>query len=294
MKWNLALEKLLIGLSFKNDEDLMLVAFQGEPGAYSEQAIYEYFGQVDTLPCEYFDDVFSKVGSGQCEFGLIPIENSLAGSIHQNFDLLLRHNLFIIGEHFLRVQHCLIALPGVKKSDIRKVISHTQALGQCAGYLRELGVRTEPGYDTAGSVKLLKASGERTTAAIASRRAAEIYCMQILEEGIEDHSENYTRFLVIAPQQVVPQSVAKTSIVFTLKNQPGALFKALSVFALRDIDLTKIESRPLAGTPWNYLFYIDFLGALADETVRRALNHLGEYALMLRVLGSYSRADDIK
>ena len=272
----------------------MLVAFQGEPGAYSEQAIFGYFGQVETTPCESFEDVFVQVSSKHCEYGLIPIENSLAGSIHQNYDLLLRNNLHIVGEHFLRVRHCLIALPGVQKSDIRKVISHPQALGQCAGYLRGLGIKGQPEYDTAGSVKLLKASGESTTAAIASRRAAELYGMQILEEGIEDNSENYTRFLAITTQPVVPQPVAKTSIVFTLKNQPGALFKALSVFALRDIDLTKIESRPLAGTPWNYLFYIDFIGAAGDDTVQRALSHLGEYALMLRVLGSYPRADHVE
>lgn len=267
----------------------MRVAFQGEPGAYSEQAAYGYFGQVETLPCESFEAVFAAVTSGETESGLIPIENSLAGSIHQNYDLLLRHDLHIVGEYFLRVRHCLIALPGVAKSEIRKVISHPQALGQCAAYLRELGVKTEPVYDTAGSVKMLKASGERTTAAIASKRAAEIYEMGVLEEGIEDNLENYTRFLAIAPQPVVSETEAKTSIVFTLRNQPGALFKAMSVFALRDIDLTKIESRPLAGTPWNYLFYIDFVGAIQDVTIQKALSHLDEYALMLRVLGSYPR-----
>ncbi len=267
----------------------MIVAFQGEPGAYSEQAVFGYFSHVDTLPCESFDNVFTAVTDGLCEHGLIPIENSLAGSIHQNYDLLLRNNLHIVGEYYLRVRHCLIVVPGVKKSDIRKVISHTQALGQCAGYLRGLGVKIEAEYDTAGSVKILKSTGDLHTAAIASRRAAEIYGMEILEEGIEDNSENYTRFLAIAPQAVTPKSGAKTSIVFTLKNQPGALFKALSVFALRDIDLSKIESRPLAGTPWNYLFYVDFAGSISDEPVQRALSHLGEYALMLRVLGSYAR-----
>ena len=267
----------------------MRVAFQGEPGAYSEQAIFEYCGAVDTQPCESFDDVFAVVTSGASDSGLIAIENSLAGSIHQNYDLLLRHDLHIVGEYFLRVRHCLIGFPGVALTDVKRVISHPQALGQCAGYLRELGVKTEPVYDTAGSVKMIKDSGERTTAAIASKRAAEIYVMQILQESIEDDPENYTRFLEIAPQQVTPRGEAKTSIVFTLKNQPGALFKALSVFALRDIDLTKIESRPLAGKPWEYLFYIDFIGAMADETVKRALDHLGEYALMLRVLGSYPR-----
>jgi len=267
----------------------MQVAFQGEPGAYSEQAIFEYYGAVETQPCETFDDVFAAVTSGTCESGLVPIENSLAGSIHQNYDLLLRHELHIVGEYFLRVRHCLIGFPGADKSKIRRVISHPQALGQCAGTLRNLGVKTEPVYDTAGSVKMLKESGERTTAAIASKRAAEIYGMQILEEGIEDNPENYTRFLTISITPVEPTAEAKTSIGFTLKNQPGALFKALSVFALRDIDLTKIESRPLAGKPWEYLFYIDFIGSLKNDTVRRALDHLREYALMLRVLGSYPR-----
>jgi len=267
----------------------MRVAFQGEPGAYSEEAGFGYFDAPEMVPEESFEAVFTAVTSGVCQSGLIPIENSLAGSIHLNYDLLLRHELHIVGEYFLRVRHCLIGFPGVALTDIARVISHPQALGQCAGYLRDLGVKTEPVYDTAGSVKMLKMSGEWTTAAIASKRAAEIYEMQILQESIEDNPENYTRFLEIAPQPVTPEGEAKTSIVFTLKNQPGALFKALSVFALRDIDLTKIESRPLAGKPWEYLFYIDFIGAMGDETVKRALDHLGEYALMLRVLGSYPR-----
>jgi prephenate dehydratase len=267
----------------------MRVAFQGEPGAYSEQAAYEYFGPVETLPYETFEAVFEAVSTGQCEKGLIPIENSLAGSIHKNYDLLLRHELSIVGEYFLRVQHCLIALPNVQKSDIRRAISHPQALEQCAGYLRSLGIKPETVYDTAGSVKMLKESSASDLAAIASRRAAELYGMQILEEGIEDNPENYTRFLAICPVSATPQTEAKTSIVFTLKNTPGALFKALSVFALREIDLTKIESRPLAGKPWEYLFYIDFIGAVQEEPVHRALDHLSEYALTLRVLGSYPR-----
>ncbi len=267
----------------------MKVAFQGEPGAYSEQAVFNYFGEVETLPCESFDIMFDSVVSGKSDTALVPIENSLAGSIHQNYDLLLRHDLHIVGEYLLRVQHCLIAMPGVKKGDIRKAISHPQALGQCAGYLRSHGIKAEQVYDTAGSVKMLKESGVLDVAAIASRRAAELYGMQILEEGIEDNPENYTRFLAVQRVPVVPIGEAKTSIVFTLKNVPGSLFKAMSVFALRDIDLTKIESRPLQGKPWEYLFYIDFIGSTQDETVKRALDHLGEYALMLRVLGTYSR-----
>lgn len=267
----------------------MRVAYQGEPGAYSEQALFEYFGRVETLPCETFDRVFEAVNGGLCDAGLIPIENSLAGSIHQNYDLLLRNQLHIVGEYLLRIRHCLIALPEVEMADIKKAISHPQALGQCAAYLRDRGIVPEQVYDTAGGVKLLKESGARDTAAIASRRAAELHAMQILEEGIEDNTENYTRFLVIRSEAVLPEGEAKTSIVFTLKNQPGSLFKAMSVFALRDIDLTKIESRPLQGKPWEYLFYIDFVGAMHEEPSSRALDHLGEYALTLRVLGSYPR-----
>jgi len=268
----------------------MKVSFQGEPGAYSELAVFSYFGkEVNTLPCESFDAMFDSVASGKSDAALAPIENSLAGSIHQNYDLLLRHDLHIVGEYLLRVRHCLIAMPGAKKEDIKKAVSHPQALGQCAGYLRSHGIKAEQAYDTAGSVKMLKESGALDVAAIASKRAAELYGMQILEEGIEDNAENYTRFLVVGREPTVPELEAKTSIVFTLKNAPGSLFKAMSVFALRDIDLTKIESRPLQGKPWEYLFYIDLIGSLQNETVRRALEHLGEYAVMLRVLGSYPR-----
>jgi len=267
----------------------MRVSFQGEPGAYSEQAVFNYYGEVDTLPCESFDLMFDSVVSGKSDLALAPIENSLAGSIHQNYDLLLQHDLHIVGEYLLRVHHCLISMPVVKKEDIKKAISHPQALGQCAGYLRSHGIKAEQVYDTAGSVKMLKESGAMDTAAIASRRAAEIYEMQIIEEGIEDNPENYTRFLAVGRDVVVPTGEAKTSIVFSLKNVPGSLFKAMSVFALRDIDLTKIESRPLQGKPWEYLFYIDFIGSTSDEVSKRALDHLGEYAMTLRILGSYPR-----
>jgi prephenate dehydratase len=226
---------------------------------------------------------------------LIAIENSLAGSIHHNYDLLLQHQLWIAGEHYLRVHHCLIANPGVTMERIRKVISHPQALAQCDGYLKQHNLPPEVFYDTAGAVKHLKQLREQGQpaadefAAIASRRAAQVYDMPVLAEGIEDNPANFTRFLVIARDPVAPEAQAKTTIVFALKNQPGSLFKALSVFALRDIDLTKIESRPLVGRPWEYLFYVDFAGAASDPSAARALTHLEEYATSLRVLGSYPR-----
>jgi prephenate dehydratase len=276
------------------------IAFQGEAGAYSEAAVLEHFGpDAHTLPCPSFDAVFAAVESGQAGCGLIAIENSLAGSIHHNYDLLLQHALWITGEHYLRVRHCLIASPGVRLEDLRRVVSHPQALAQCAGYLQERGLVAEVFYDTAGSVKHLKETGLRDTAGIASRRAAEVYGMEVLAEGIEDNPANYTRFLVIQPEPAAALPAIdktgaaqpyKTSIVFTLANQPGALFKALSVFALRDIDLTKIESRPLVGQPWNYRFYVDFAGSTSDSATARALGHLEEYAASLRVLGSYPAA----
>ncbi len=269
----------------------MRVAFQGEAGAYSEAAALEHFGAaIETVPCESFDLVFARVEAGQVDYGLVPIENSLAGSIHRNYDLFMRHTLAIVGEQYLRVRHCLIGQPGVTLAEVRQVISHPQALAQCEGYLKRLGkVESAAAYDTAGAVKMVRDGHDRAVAAIASRRAAEVYGMQILAEGIEDDPSNYTRFLAIAPESVKPVGEAKTSIVFTLQNMPGALFKALSVFALREIDLTKIESRPLVGKPWEYLFYIDCVGSPEEVVVARALEHLNEYALTLRVLGTYTR-----
>lgn len=270
---------------------MIRVAFQGEPGANSEAAALKHFGEpVETIPCENFDVMFERVTRGAADYSMTPIENTLAGSIIPNFDLLARHNLHVVGEEILHIEHFLIAAPGVKLTDIRTVISQPPALAQCEHYLRARGWEREAAYDTAGSVKLLKASGRRDAAAIAPRRAADVYGMEILESNIEDNAENYTRFLVLAREPIEPKPPYKTSIVFTLKNTPGALFKALSVFALRDIDLTKIESRPIPGSPWEYSFYLDFCESVYQERGRRALDHLGEITTTLRVFGSYPRA----
>lgn len=269
----------------------MKIAYQGETGAYSEQAVLEYFkGDVQPLACEGFDQVFEFVESGKADGGMIPIENSLAGSIHQNYDNLLRYDLYINGEYYLRVSHCLVGFPGVSIDQVKFAHSHPQALGQCSETLRRFSIQPVPEYDTAGSVQIVKYMNDPSHAAIASKRAADISGMEIIKDGLEDDQKNYTRFLFISKQEIRTIEHAKTTIVFTLKNEPGALFKALSVFALRDIDLSKIESRPLQGTAWNYLFYVDLIGSVDDGAVRKAISHLEEYAETLRIFGSYPKA----
>lgn len=274
--------------------DGKIVAFQGEAGAYSEQAALEYFGaDTTTLPCHSFEDAFDAVSGGSCSHGIFPIENSLAGSIHQNYDLMLRNELHIVGEYHLRVRHKLLALPGVKLAEIRQVYSHPQALAQCEASLKALGLEMKAAADTAGSARQLREMGDRQSAAIASQRAAEVYLLDTLLENLEDNPANYTRFLVLArePLNVDNPDTGdyKTSIVFHLSNKAGSLFKAMGVFALRDIDLTKIESRPIQGKPWDYSFYIDFAGHARSRVCNRALEHLEELATFLRVFGSYPR-----
>jgi prephenate dehydratase len=273
-------------------EQGMVVAFQGERGAYSEAAAVTFFGEaIQPLPCASFEIVFDAVTDGSADRGVIPVENSLAGSIHRNYDLLLRYDLTIVGEVQIRIAHHLIAFPGVSLTDLRRVYSHPQALAQCEHSLDELlpDVERVATYDTAGSVKMLREENIRDGAAIASRRAAEIYELPVLRDDLEDNPENYTRFLVLSQEPITPKGTVKTSIVFSMDNVPGALFKSLAVFALRDIDLTKIESRPLQGKPWQYFFYIDFAGSSHETHCRNALNHLQEITSFFRVLGSYPR-----
>ena len=275
----------------------MRVAFQGERGAYSEAAAIDHFGDsIVPVACRTFDRVFTSVDCGDCAKGMIPVENSLAGSIHRNYDLLQRHQLSIVGEKIFRVRHCLIGQPGVQIKNIRKVISHPQALAQCEKYIDNLGIEREASYDTAGAVKTLSKTDIRDHATIASRLAAEFYNMQILDESIEDVKENYTRFLALArdPETVTGKST-KTSIAFTLSQggtTPGSLFRAVGVFAMRDINLTKIESRPTPSETFSYIFYLDFEGSIQEHKCQRALDHLSEMAPDVRVFGTY-RSDSI-
>lgn len=263
----------------------MKVAFQGEPGAFSEDAVLACFEGAEPVPCRSFEEVFDAVASGGTDSGVIPIENSIAGSVHDNYDLLHRYELHIRGEYLLRIRHCLIVLPGVQMKDIKKAVSHPQALAQCGGFLRRHDIQPEEAYNTAGSVKLLRETGARDTAAIASRRAAELYGMQVLEENIADHAENRTRFLFLGREPALPMGEAKTSIVFTLKDRPDALSRALAVFARYEIALTKVEARPLPGKPWGQILFLDFPGLPKDEM----LDEAGKYTSNLRVLGSYPR-----
>lgn len=268
------------------------VAFQGERGAYGEAAAIAFFGaSVQFLPYSDFENVFGAVTDGQADRGVLPIENSLVGSIHRNYDLLLRQNLAIVGEIQLAIAHQLIALPGVTLADIKKIYSQPPALDQCMHSLTKLLPHAErvATYDTAGGVKMIKEQHIIDGAGLASERAAIIYGMNILQADMQDNAENYTRFVVVAREPVVPEGEAKTSIVFSMDNVPGSLFKSLAVFALRDIDLTKIESRPLQGKRWQYFFYIDFIASQHEERGRNALNHLQEITSYLKVLGSYPR-----
>ena len=271
-----------------------VVAFQGEIGAYSEEAAYKYFGNAITVkPCESFDDVFSIVEKQNVNYGIVPVENSLEGSISRTYDLLLDSDIKVIGETELRIIHCLIANPGVNIAGVKKVYSHPQALGQCQTYLKHLGVEIIPAYDTAGSVKMIKDKHITNGAAIASTRAAEIYQMPVIAREIEDNPHNFTRFFILGRHIPPPTGNDKTSIVFSIvEDKPGGLYEILGLFANNDINLTKIESRPSKEKLGNYLFFVDLEGHRADELIRYILNIIRSKVGYIKVLGSYPKGED--
>jgi chorismate mutase/prephenate dehydratase len=267
------------------------VAFQGEHGAYSELAAQVLFGDsVSTRPCKTLKQVVTAVEDRSVGFGVLPAENSLEGSVNQTYDLLLQTSMKICAEVKFRVTHCLLALPGTKLDDIRAVYSHPQALAQCSAFLETLQVVAEPVYDTAGSAKLIRDRNMRDAAAIASEKAATLYGLGILQREIEDYYANITRFLVISDSEAKQTGNDKTSIVFGTKHSPGSLQRALNELAARGINLTKIESRPIKGTPWQYHFFVDFEGHHTDLACYDALEALERSATFLKVLGSYPAA----
>jgi len=268
----------------------MRVAFQGEPGAYSEEAVFRLFGEVETAQSPSFAAVFETVAAGRADRGVVPVENSQAGSINETYDLLLAHELVIAGEFDLRVSHCLMVLPGQTLSEIRRVYSHPQALAQCDVYLKQLGVEVIAAYNTAGSAKAIREEHLTGCASVASRRAAQLYGLEILAEGIETNPNNYTRFLVISREPAPRGERNKTSIVFVVDNKPGTLFAALGALATRGINLIKIESRPGRERPWDYIFYVDVDGHAADAALHDALDELRRHTTFCRMLGSYPRA----
>jgi prephenate dehydratase len=268
----------------------MKVAIQGEAGSFSHEAARRMAPGSSIVACARSAEVFDRVERGSVAAAVIPIENSLAGSVTEHLDLLLARQVFVQREFRLRIVHNLIAAPGVKSAEIRRVYSHPVALDQCRDFFRKnTRIQPEPFYDTAGSVKHIIETGLRDAAGIAGRQAAKVYKGHILAAGIEDDKQNFTRFFLIRKTRRILRGANKTSIAFSVKNIPGALFKALSVFALRDISLSKIESRPLRGRPWEYVFYADFLRG-DDEPARNALHHLAEVADLVKVLGIYPAA----
>jgi prephenate dehydratase len=265
-------------------------AIQGELGAFSHEAALRALGpDVRVLPQPTFDALFAAVCGGAAARGVVPVENTLVGSIHENYDRLKANPLHIVAETQVRVRLCLVARPGTPRDAIRRVASHPVALGQCRRFFAaHPELEAVPAYDTAGSVRDLFAPGAAADAAIGSALAARLYGGVVLEEAIEDFPENYTRFLVVAREPAVPRGASKTSLVFTLPNVPGSLYRAMGVFAARGLDLTKIESRPLPGRPWEYAFYLDVLGD-PRGALGEALEECRAMASEFRVLGSYPR-----
>jgi chorismate mutase/prephenate dehydratase len=267
------------------------VAYQGEPGAYSEEAAFRFFGKsARGVPYDNLDQVFEAVESGEVPFAMVPVENSLEGSITRAYDLLLDSPLMVCGESELRISHCLIALEGASLDTIRFVYSHPQALAQSRNFLKKLNAEIVPASDTAGSVRMIKEKGRLDAAAVASAKAAELYRLKIIAREIEDNPHNYTRFFILSKEDSLPTGNDKTSIVFSLKHKPGALYDCLGEFARRKVNLTKLESRPTRHQPWEYNFYMDFFGHREEKEVGEALQALEEHADFVKILGSYPRA----
>mgnify|MGYP002713011636 CR=1 FL=1 len=269
----------------------LIVAFQGEPGAYSEQAIHEYYGSdTASLPCRTFTEVLDAVHNETATFGMLPVENSLAGMVIPAYDVLIDHDLRVQAEVIVKVEHYLMAPAGTKFSDIVRVRSHHQALAQCEHTLIRMGMEPIDYYDTAGAARDLAMNPELGTAAIASKLAATTYNLEILQKNVEDRDFNFTRFFVLGKHDPPRQDPSKTSIIFTTRHVPGALYKVLEELAARNINLTKIESRPRRNRPWHYRFFVDFEGHEDDPEIQEAMMGILKMSSFLQVLGSYPMA----
>lgn len=273
------------------EEVMTIVAFQGVRGAYSENAIYQFFGSdTQTLPCKSLEGIFETVETGQADLGMLPVENALAGSVPQAYELLMEHDLRIQAEVIMRIRHTLMAIPGVRLNELKRVRSTLNSLTQCTKFINRTGLEQIPSFDTAGSARDLAENPEPDLGVIASKLAAQIYKLDILEEEIEDALFNYTRFFLLGSDDPPRAQRSKTSLIFTARHLPGSLYHCLGEFAERNINLTKIESRPRRNRPWQYLFYLDFEGHWQDPAAEAALLGLLRRAGFVKMLGSYPMA----
>ena len=262
------------------------VSFQGERGAYSDTASVSFFGnEIETIPCSTFADALKNTENDASDYSVLPVENSLAGSVGESNDLLLLTKLNAVGEIYHRIHHCLIGIGSI--DDIDTVYSHPQALGQCRQFIQENSLRTISSYDTAGSVKIIKDLNKNSVACIASENAAKIFDVPVIKEGIEDNTNNYTRFLVFSKEINSKTENNKTSLIFSVKHEAGALYKIINEFYQNKINLTKIESRPNKNTAWEYNFYVDFEGHQDDSSIQDVLQKLRDNTTFLKILGSY-------
>ena len=266
------------------------VSFQGEHGAYSESAARKFFKtEIESIPCNSFEDTLIQTEKNYSDYAILPVENSIEGSVGQSIDSITKTNLHSIGEIYLKVEHCLIGTG--KLEEIETVYSHPQALGQCSKFIENKKFKTVPTYDTAGSVKIVKEMNVNDVASIASSDAGILYDMPIIKQGIENNSNNYTRFLIFSKDNSVESTNDKTSIIFSVKHEPGALHQILKEFNDNDINLTKIESRPNKNTNWEYNFFVDFLGHYSNSKIKSVLDKISENTLFLKIIGSYPVAD---
>ena len=274
------------------EKNIPVVGFQGEIGAYSEKAINLYFSKANSKAYKTFSDLFDALENEQIELAILPIENSIEGSVTESYELLLKSKVTVVGEINVKIEHCLISHHDTSKDDIDVIYSHTQALGQCKAYLKNSGCDAVTTYDTAGSVKMIKEKNMKRAAAIASKDAAKLYDMSVIEENIQDHEDNFTRFFCLSKIPTKSTGNDKTSIVFSAGDVAGSLYKALKEFADGDINLTKLESRLTRKKAWEYNFYLDFEGHIDDENCKKAIQELVNLGSLVKILGSYPRSND--